>query len=73
MSRSTVSRRLREFIGVALFGAALIWVIALVSYEPADPVWFFSTGGHTDPVNFAGGLEPSSPNSRSNYSGTPCT
>ena len=56
MSRSTVSRRLREFIGVALFGAALIWVIALVSYEPADPVWFFSTSGHTDPVNFAGRL-----------------
>ena len=54
MSRSTISRRLREFIGVALFGAAIIWVIALVSYEPADPVWFFSTGGQGDPVNFAG-------------------
>ena len=54
MSRSTVSRRVREFIGVALFGAALIWIIALVSYEPADPVWFFTTGGHADPLNFAG-------------------
>ena len=54
MSRSTVSRRVREFVGVALFGAAIIWIIALVSYEPADPVWFFSTGGHADPVNFAG-------------------
>ena len=54
MSRSTVSRRVREFIGVALFGAALIWIIALLSYEPADPVWFFSTGGHVDPLNFAG-------------------
>ena len=53
MSR-TVSRRVREFIGVALFGAAIIWIIALVSYEPADPVWFFSTGGHAGPVNFAG-------------------
>jgi DNA segregation ATPase FtsK/SpoIIIE, S-DNA-T family len=52
--RSTVSRRFREFVGVALFGAAIIWIIALVSYEPADPVWFFSTGGHADPVNFAG-------------------
>jgi DNA segregation ATPase FtsK/SpoIIIE, S-DNA-T family len=52
--RSTISRRVREFIGVALFGAAIIWIIALVSYEPADPVWFFSTGGHGDPVNFAG-------------------
>ena len=54
MSRATVSRRVREFVGVALFGAAIIWIIALVSYEPADPVWFFSTGGHTDPVNFGG-------------------
>lgn len=41
-------------MGVALFGAAIIWIIALVSYEPADPVWFFSTGAHADPVNFAG-------------------
>jgi S-DNA-T family DNA segregation ATPase FtsK/SpoIIIE len=41
-------------VGVALFGAAIIWIIALVSYEPADPVWFFSTGAHADPVNFAG-------------------
>jgi S-DNA-T family DNA segregation ATPase FtsK/SpoIIIE len=54
VSRSTLSRRVREFIGVALFGAALIWIIALVSYEPADPVWFFSAGAHADPVNFAG-------------------
>jgi DNA segregation ATPase FtsK/SpoIIIE, S-DNA-T family len=54
VSRSTVSRRVREFIGVALFGAAIIWIIALVSYEPADPVWFFSTGSQGDPVNFAG-------------------
>jgi len=56
VSRSTVSRRLREFIGVALFGAAIIWIIALVSYAPSDPAWFFSTGGHADPVNFAGRL-----------------
>ena len=54
MSRSSVSRRVREFVGVALFGAAIIWIIALVSYEPADPVWFFSTGGPAGPVNFAG-------------------
>jgi S-DNA-T family DNA segregation ATPase FtsK/SpoIIIE len=54
VSRSTVSHRFREFIGVALFGAAIIWVIALVSYDPADPVWFFSAGGQSDPVNFAG-------------------
>jgi DNA segregation ATPase FtsK/SpoIIIE, S-DNA-T family len=54
VSRSTVSRRFREFVGVALFGAALIWIIALVTYEPSDPVWFFSAGAHADPANFAG-------------------
>ena len=54
MKGSTVSRRLSEFVGVALFAAALIWIVALVSYEPADPVWFFSTGLDVAPVNFAG-------------------
>ncbi len=54
MAGSTVSRRLREFVGVALFAAALIWIISLASYEPSDPVWFFSTGAHAAPVNFAG-------------------
>jgi S-DNA-T family DNA segregation ATPase FtsK/SpoIIIE len=51
---STVSRRVSEFVGVALFAAALIWIVSLASYEPADPVWFFSTGAHLAPVNFAG-------------------
>jgi DNA segregation ATPase FtsK/SpoIIIE, S-DNA-T family len=54
VSRSTVSRRVSEFVGVALFAAALIWIVSLASYEPADPVWFFSTGAHAAPVNFAG-------------------
>jgi len=54
VSRSTVSRRVSEFVGVALFAAALIWIISLASYEPADPVWFFSTGAHAAPANFAG-------------------
>jgi len=54
VSRSTVSRRIREFVGVALFAAALIWIIALVTYDPTDPVWFFSTGSHQPPANFAG-------------------
>ena len=53
MKGSTVSRRVSEFVGVALFAAALIWIIALASYEPSDPAWFFSTL-HTDPANFAG-------------------
>jgi len=51
---SSVSRRLSEVVGVALFAAALIWVIALASYEPTDPAWFFSTGLHSTPLNFAG-------------------
>jgi len=51
---STVSRRVSEFVGVALFAAALIWIIALASYEPSDPVWFFSSGAHAAPANFAG-------------------
>jgi DNA segregation ATPase FtsK/SpoIIIE, S-DNA-T family len=54
VSRSTVSRRVSEFVGVALFAAALIWIVSLASYEPSDPVWFFSSGAHAAPVNFAG-------------------
>ena len=54
MAGSTVSRRVSEFFGVALFAAALIWLIALATYEPTDPVWFFSAGSSAQPVNFAG-------------------
>jgi S-DNA-T family DNA segregation ATPase FtsK/SpoIIIE len=54
MSGSALSRRLSEFVGVALFAAALIWLIALASYSPSDPVWFFNTGGDLPPTNFAG-------------------
>ena len=54
MRGSTVSRRVSEFVGVALFAAALIWIISLASYEPSDPVWFFSAGAHGAPANFAG-------------------
>ncbi len=54
MKGSTVSRRASEFIGVALFAAALIWIIALATYEPSDPVWFFSAGLNAAPANFAG-------------------
>jgi len=54
VGRSTVSRRVSEFVGVMLFAAALIWIISLASYEPADPVWFFSAGAHGAPANFAG-------------------
>jgi S-DNA-T family DNA segregation ATPase FtsK/SpoIIIE len=51
---STVSRRVSEFVGVALFAAALIGIVALASYEPKDPVWFFSVGVNDAPANFAG-------------------
>jgi S-DNA-T family DNA segregation ATPase FtsK/SpoIIIE len=51
---STVSRRVSEFVGVALFAAALIGIVALASYEPTDPVWFFSAGISDAPANFAG-------------------
>ena len=54
MAGSTLSRRVSEFFGVALFAAALIWLIALATYEPTDPVWFFSAGSSAQPANFAG-------------------
>ena len=49
-----LSRRVSEFLGVALFAAALIWLISLASYSAADPVWFFNTGSELPPANFAG-------------------
>ncbi len=54
MAESTLSRRMSEFLGVALFALALIWLIALVTYEPTDPVWFFTTEAMHPPANFAG-------------------
>jgi len=41
-------------VGVALFAAALIWIVSLASYNPADPAWFFSAGLNEAPENFAG-------------------
>ena len=40
-------------MGVALFALALLWLVALASYNPSDPVWFFNTGAD-HPANFAG-------------------
>ena len=51
---STLSRRASEFTGVALFAGALIWLIALVSHEPSDPVWFFTAGDGQAAANFVG-------------------
>ena len=41
---TTLSRRASEFAGVAVFAASLIWLIALVTHESSDPVWFFTAG-----------------------------
>src|SRR5688572_29623641 len=54
MADSPLSRRISEFLGVALFALALMWLIALVSYEPTDPVWFFTTDASRPPANFVG-------------------
>jgi DNA segregation ATPase FtsK/SpoIIIE, S-DNA-T family len=54
LAESTLSRRISEFVGVALFALALIWLISLVTHEPGDPVWFFTTDGTHAPANFAG-------------------
>jgi S-DNA-T family DNA segregation ATPase FtsK/SpoIIIE len=51
---STLSRRVSEFVGVALFAAAILMIVALTTYEPGDPAWFFSAGTDGVPVNFAG-------------------
>ncbi|MEO7889918.1 MAG: DNA translocase FtsK [Vicinamibacterales bacterium] len=49
-----MSRRLSEVTGVVLFATALLWLIALVTYTPNDPVWFFNDRPHADANNFAG-------------------
>ena len=38
-----------EFLGVTLFATALVWLIALVTYNAADPVWFFKHRGPSPP------------------------
>src|SRR4051794_17007423 len=51
---SAVSRRVSEFTGVVLFGASLLWLIALVTATPNDPVWFFNDLPGGSVTNFAG-------------------
>jgi DNA segregation ATPase FtsK/SpoIIIE, S-DNA-T family len=51
---SRLSRHVHEFAGVTLFALALIWLIALATYDPRDPVWFFTTGAGGPPSNFIG-------------------
>ena len=54
VSGEVLSRRISELTGVALFGSALFWLIAIVTYDAADAVWFFKTGGQMPPANLAG-------------------
>ena len=54
MANSAMSRRMSEVYGVALWAFALIWLIALVTRSPADPVWFFNSLPSVAPANFAG-------------------
>jgi len=51
---SALSRRMSEFVGVLSFAVALLWLIALATYNPADPVWFFTAGLTGDATNLAG-------------------
>jgi S-DNA-T family DNA segregation ATPase FtsK/SpoIIIE len=52
--QSSLPRRISEFVGVALFALALIWLISLVTHEPTDPVWFFTSDTSAAPANFVG-------------------
>src|SRR5262249_45340853 len=54
LAGSAASRRVSEFLGVALFASAVITLLALASYSPSDPVWFFNTGSDLPPGNFVG-------------------
>ena len=54
MSASVMSRRASEALGVALFFSALLWFVALASYTPGDPAWFFYAGPPKQAANFAG-------------------
>jgi len=51
---SALSRRISEFVGVLSFAVALLWLIALATYNPADPAWFFNTGSTQPATNLAG-------------------
>jgi S-DNA-T family DNA segregation ATPase FtsK/SpoIIIE len=54
VASTKLSNRLSEFLGVAFFALAVIWLISLVTYEPNDPVWFFTTEAARSPANFVG-------------------
>ena len=70
---STLTRRASEFLGVALFAAAVLWIVALVTYEPSDPAWFFTPEPRTRPRISPAWWERSSRRRRSRWSATPHT
>jgi S-DNA-T family DNA segregation ATPase FtsK/SpoIIIE len=54
LADSFFSRRVSEFAGVALFALSLAWLIALVTFSPSDPAWFFNSVAATEVSNFTG-------------------
>ena len=55
MSPETVlARRVNEFVGVLLFAAAVVWLIALTTHDINDGVWLLKTGTDLPPNNFVG-------------------
>ena len=54
MPRAALPHLISEFLGVVFFAIASVWLIALVTYDPTDAVWFFNAGGELPPMNLAG-------------------
>ena len=54
MPRAALPHLISEFLGVVFFAFASVWLIALVTYDPTDAVWFFNTDGGHPPMNLAG-------------------
>ena len=51
---STRSRQLAEFLGLSSFALALMLLISLATYNPADPAPFFKSGASGPARNFIG-------------------
>jgi DNA segregation ATPase FtsK/SpoIIIE, S-DNA-T family len=54
MATSKRSARLTEFLGLVSFGLALMLLISVATYHPADPVPFFKAGASAPVHNFIG-------------------
>jgi DNA segregation ATPase FtsK/SpoIIIE, S-DNA-T family len=51
---SVLSRRVSEIEGFLLFGLSVVWFGALLTYNPADPAWFFKSGATAPATNLMG-------------------